>query len=83
MVHDGSEYEGRFREHRLYLAPGANTGLFAGYASVDRPLVRMVLGGGEAQVSWESLQVEKINFSSAQRAAAEGYDDHYPLDSDG
>jgi hypothetical protein len=83
MVHDQSDYEGRFREHRLHLDQGHNTGLFAGYASVDRPLIRLVLGGGEAQVAWEALQVEKISLSPAQRAAAEGYDDHYPVDSDG
>jgi hypothetical protein len=78
VAHDRHEYGRRFREYRLHLNPGSNTGLFAGYASIDLPKIRLVLGGGEAEVAWQPLRVKRIDLPPVAVLFAEGYDDHYP-----
>jgi hypothetical protein len=74
---DDNQYEGRFKEFRLHAKPGQNQGLFAGYASVDRPLIKLMLGGGDIEVDWQPLVGNKIRLSRAARQRAELFDSEY------
>ena len=67
IAQDGSVYEGRFKEFKLRAKPGQNRGLFAGYASVDRPVIKLMLGGGDIEVDWEPLVGNKIRLGRAVR----------------
>ena len=74
---DDTQYEGSFREFKLRANPGQNKGLFAGYASVDRPIIKLMLGGGDIEVDWQPLVGNKIRLGRAARGRAELFDSEY------
>ena len=75
---DDSQYEGAFRELRLAVETGENEGVLAGYASVDRPAVKLSLGGGDVDISWSPLEAGRIRLGRAARERAEQFDSAYP-----
>ena len=77
FAQDDTEYEGSFREFKLRANPGQNKGLFAGYASVDRPIIKLMLGGGDIEVDWQPLVGNKIRLGRAARGRAELFDSEY------
>jgi len=81
LAQDGDVYEGKFREFKLRAKPGQNQGLFAGYASVDRPIIRVMLGGGDIDIDWRPLVGSKIRLGLAARRRAERFDSEYERES--
>lgn len=79
LEQDESQYEGRFREFRLRVKPGLNRGLFAGYASVDHPEIKLMLGGGDIDIKWRPLVVEKIHLDKSAKQRAELFNSEYGL----
>lgn len=70
---DEELYGGKFKEYRIPVLAGRNRGVFAGYASVDNPTIRLGLGGGDIRADWQPLIVEKVAFKESARGRAEGY----------
>ena len=52
--------------------------VLAGYASVDRPAVKLSLGGGDVDISWSPLEAGRIRLGRGARERAEQFDSAYP-----
>ncbi len=52
---------GDWRSYRVYGAPEQNSGYLAGYATRDRPPIRVHLGEGEIQQDWRPLELYRLS----------------------
>lgn len=73
LYQDEALYGGKTREHRINVQPGRNRGALAGFTSVENPLIRLRLGGGDIHATLAPLQVARIELSDSERQMAESY----------
>jgi hypothetical protein len=64
VSHDKNSYEGRFREITVRMKPGLNEGIYAGYASVKDPLIRLHFGGGDLDIDWRPITIQSVSMDA-------------------
>lgn len=73
MAQDAELYGDELSEFGINVRPGWNQFALAGYASVDQPLLRLRLGGGDIHAELGPLAVARIELSEAERLMAQNY----------
>ena len=61
LSHDKESYRTAYRELALEVAPGRQQAAFIGYASVDRPALRVIMGGGDFRARWQAVSLKKLD----------------------
>ncbi|MFT6285981.1 MAG: hypothetical protein ACJAYC_002445 [Halieaceae bacterium] len=61
LSHDEAQYLTAYREQALMVEAGGQRATFIGYASVDRPTLRVIMGGGDFGARWQAINLQKLD----------------------
>ena len=67
VTQDAQQYGEPRKQFKLRVLPGENRGGYLGFASVDRPQLRLNLGGGNLKYDWRGLSVHRLSVDAPSK----------------